>query len=424
MNINWMMIFTFLGLFVESLLSYKLFLAMLDPRFSKRKTTAVFFSVIILNTIKTIFMMGQSTLKLITSIIIVHILINVLFEGKWVRKALTHMMSLGCSMMAEFVSVILAQTVYKCDIKNFGSGGIEVYMWQLSTYIIIFIFYTSLIMLVRRHNIDTDNKPRQLIYLYMSVQCLMISAFVAVATEYAVPTGMIFALSLMVVVPTFLIGVMLYRSIKESILRSAELEYAKRESTIKDRHYIELKEQYLDYRSLRRDFYNHIKIIDGLDDPFEIKNYTDELKDKINSMERTSFCNNPTLDALLALKRNEAKQKDIKVNFEICDTENISVSDFDLCTVVANLLDNGIEAASETEKKMLDMVITKKMNRLVITMKNSSGERNNDLHTTKQDAENHGIGLSSIRKVSEKYDGDCVFKFDEGIFYSIINMKY
>ena len=45
------------------------------------------------------------------------------------------------------------------------------------------------------------------------------------------------------------------------------------------------------------------------------------------------------------------------------------------------------------------------------------------LKTTKEDEENHGIGLSLISSIAEKYDGSFEIKTENNTFTAIVNLK-
>ena len=51
---------------------------------------------------------------------------------------------------------------------------------------------------------------------------------------------------------------------------------------------------------------------------------------------------------------------------------------------------------------------------IIIKVKNSyDGNKNNELQTTKKDKEYHGIGLKSIKRIVEKYQGEFELEFKE-----------
>ena len=76
---------------------------------------------------------------------------------------------------------------------------------------------------------------------------------------------------------------------------------------------------------------------------------------------------------------------------------------FDVNMVLGNLLENAIEAAQQTEEKMLHAVVEFQKGILKIEIVNSfSGEYT--LKTTKNQG-HHGFGLQSVRKAVEKHQG-------------------
>ena len=112
----------------------------------------------------------------------------------------------------------------------------------------------------------------------------------------------------------------------------------------------------------------------------------------------------------------------IILEYEICSFNDIKIQDFDLCTVVSNMLDNGIEAAEKTAERYVKFQINRKSGRLLIILRNSSPDVDGNLDTTKEDINFHGIGIKQIKSVTAKYDGDCVFRYENGEFISVINM--
>ena len=251
---------------------------------------------------------------------------------------------------------------------------------------------------------------------------MLIILFVIIIFDYGITSDIMIISILVVIGITLFIAVMLYKTVRVTERRSAEAEFVKREAEIKDKHFYELKEQYVEFRKLRHDFYNHIKIIDSLDDSEKIKEYTNEIKQKFDKLEQVSFCNNLTLDALLSLKRTEAKQHKINISIAVCELSGISISDYDLCTLVSNLMDNAITASAATSDKQISIKISRKMERLIISVKNSSMPVDRELKTTKPDSRNHGMGLGIIKKLAEKYDGDSVFRYDDGEFLSVVTL--
>ena len=94
----------------------------------------------------------------------------------------------------------------------------------------------------------------------------------------------------------------------------------------------------------------------------------------------------------------------------------------DLCIVLGNLLDNAMEATEklENEKDIFVSLLYQK-EKLLIKIRNPytgdlKKDRAGNYISEKKDRENHGIGLKSVRKVVEKYEGVMEIHTEDQIF--------
>ena len=296
-------------------------------------------------------------------------------------------------------------------------------LWQLTAYLFVFIFNIIALLFLKSKKINPEDRVTQFTFLYIAVQCFFVFAFIMLVFEYNITATTLILMIFFLLLASVGIGFLIYHSARYAVTQAAEAELIKQDAEIKDKHFLELKEQYSEYRKLRHDFYNHIKIIQNLDDPSSLKNYVNAIKEKLDKMENITYCNNPTLDALLSIKHREATQLNIKTTFVVCDVTNLLIADFDLCTIVSNLLDNAITAASQTENRYLNLELSQKAGRLIILIKNSSNHTSSDLTTTKEDSLNHGIGIKTVKSIALKYDGDTFFKYENNEFSSIVSIK-
>ena len=108
--------------------------------------------------------------------------------------------------------------------------------------------------------------------------------------------------------------------------------------------------------------------------------------------------------------------------------------DNDLCLVFGNLIENAIEAcrrmdtldsSDETPSRFIRLHAHVHYKTLIITMDNSfDGHvtiQNGKYRSSKRD--DYGIGLSSIRSVAGKYDGNVAFEAADGIFQSSVYLQ-
>lgn len=121
---------------------------------------------------------------------------------------------------------------------------------------------------------------------------------------------------------------------------------------------------------------------------------------------------------------NEAVDIILSEKIQICQQEGICcvpyvdgkmldrISPLDICTIFGNALDNAIESCrmiQEPENRQISMKTNRKGGQIVLVFRNTYGVapdiRGGLPMSSKQDKENHGFGLKSIRYIVEKYGG-------------------
>lgn len=88
---------------------------------------------------------------------------------------------------------------------------------------------------------------------------------------------------------------------------------------------------------------------------------------------------------------------------------------FDINVLLGNLLLNACEAMKKSEKKELAVAMGYARGVLTVRIRNSYNgilkQEKGKLITTKEEAGSHGVGLASIRRTVEKYDGDMEIRY-------------
>lgn len=152
----------------------------------------------------------------------------------------------------------------------------------------------------------------------------------------------------------------------------------------------------------------------------ELEHYLDtELSARTSGMEEFQT-GNTLVDFLLTQKVNEARQKNIRVMTSVAPLSKLTVREEDLCALLANLLDNAIEASVGRSDGDVQLFLDRVKGYLRIRVRNRADEmvlrENPSLRTTKEDRERHGIGLSVVRSITAKYQGSFEAQWDNGYF--------
>lgn len=148
----------------------------------------------------------------------------------------------------------------------------------------------------------------------------------------------------------------------------------------------------------------------------EMEQYMERMEYFLENSEEIVKSGNLEIDSLTnyLLKQAKEKLKHVEVNVQI--PEDIKHS-FDINMVLGNLLENAIEAALQTEEKFLAFDMKWRKGILKIEMSNSFSHslivktvgEDIRLLSTKSDSIYHGIGLQSVKRIVDKYQGDMTF---------------
>lgn len=187
-------------------------------------------------------------------------------------------------------------------------------------------------------------------------------------------------------------------------------------------YYQEIEDNQNTVRKLRHDMKNHLNAILTL----LHNNEGDRAADYIQSLDNELttdvylFCKNSIINAVLNKELQAAKENQIRCDFQIDIDNYTSVSDADLCTILANTLDNAIEAASAAEDKWVQARARVVNDHLAYEVKNSKKnkiiKKDEQFVTSKENKGIHGLGLKSVTSVVQKYNGTINAEYSDGTF--------
>lgn len=133
---------------------------------------------------------------------------------------------------------------------------------------------------------------------------------------------------------------------------------------------------------------------------------------------------NDIIDAAIAVKSVVCKTRGINLNIACEVLPQIYISEIDLSSLMSNILDNAITAAEKTDNPRIVLKIFVRGEYLNIVSENTYSniikKRNEGklttFLTTKCNSDEHGFGTQIIGEIAQKYDGTCVYKYDNGFF--------
>ncbi|MCQ2416998.1 MAG: GHKL domain-containing protein [Oscillospiraceae bacterium] len=188
------------------------------------------------------------------------------------------------------------------------------------------------------------------------------------------------------------------------------------------RYYDEINEKYNETRMIRHDIKNHLTAVAILIDDGKIddaRKYLDDISSEMDRVRPPVNTGSLVLDSLLFRKASDMKKKKIELVIAfLADFSKCPVSEYDLCSIFGNILDNAMEATEKLpdEKRCIHLTVKRQLDMICIICENPFEQINEDLSTQKSDKAYHGFGLKRIRRIAENYSGDVRINSSDSIF--------
>lgn len=306
-----------------------------------------------------------------------------------------------------FLLTVEDYTVYKiCSLFNLPNTK----YWASLVNIIIL---TLILFLSKRSgkifkSKDSFNKNDVKVILIMAISILLLIYFGVNTSE--LKASIIIALLFLVILNLMIVDI--YEDFERTFI--SKRDYLNiRNSIDKYMSQIEKEKQSVsEIRKINHDIKNHLLTINTYIDENEKKKaseYINELLPKLDYKKNIEYCKAELINGMLNYKVKEAENKNINVSVSVNIDTAINVDSFDMTVILGNLLDNAIEGAIETDKKLIDIKLYTDRGLFFVEIKNSYKTivkiDKDHYMTTKDDKETHGMGLKNVRKIVDKNDG-------------------
>lgn len=182
--------------------------------------------------------------------------------------------------------------------------------------------------------------------------------------------------------------------------------------------------------TLRHDLKNHLLCISEyirLQQTDTAMEYIEKLTGQVKKeLPYHMMTNSVAINAILDLKKLVCDENQIDIKYFVLE-ELPKIDETDLCVILANLLDNAMEAASKEEKRQIRLSMEIIGNYFRIVVQNQIAEsvlkNNKELGTTKKNRKIHGFGLQSVEDAVERNDGMSNFSEENGWFVADVMLK-
>lgn len=199
-----------------------------------------------------------------------------------------------------------------------------------------------------------------------------------------------------------------------------------------ENYYLDVTNKYIELSKMQHDMHHHMGTLKQL-----LLNSSDvrprEYVDRLDSMfhKNIPFCSKcDFLDAILLSKDTYAKKHDINISYSIEPSQQYNnICPIDLCAIVANLIDNAIEALINVPpyiERNIEIDIGIKSNIFLIIVANAVLKnpinKHGDLTSTKSGF-NHGLGIQSVKSALNNHNGCLTYRYENNIIIATASMQ-
>ena len=201
------------------------------------------------------------------------------------------------------------------------------------------------------------------------------------------------------------------------LARQQDLEQRAHFSQMRRQYYRMVDQQQKEARKLKHDMRNHLTALSGLQGK-DRDQYLQELLDAPALNMKVTFCQNQTANVLLAAKAEQAQELGASLDIQADIPILPGIDPMDLCSLLGNALDNALEAVAKLPEEQRRISFRARTQKGLFAAKiqntcvpSPDHERAGRLPKTwKKDSINHGLGLSNMREIVERYGGQIDYQ--------------
>lgn len=387
------------------------------------------FFVLLLGFLGISILFSQSyLLRAIASVLFISIISYIQYRNSLLQILFLSVGYYGLLICVDRIIWILIQYLVKIPTEEFINNWVNGTLSGLLAKICLFLLIILLSKMFQSHSSFVFISGRQwvcfLFFPIITIVCMTIFAIQERGADMAVLVAA-FAL----VLSNFLV----FYIIRDVVSREKNIQNMRvSQERVKSRMdmYQYMENVYETQRKKTHDFRNNLTCLYGLlksGRSDEATAYIEKINHNWSEEIDYLNTNNAIVNSILNQKFLQAKKKGIAILFSINDLGKVSIQDEDMVTLLANLLDNAIEACEKITEgtKVIKFRFLDEEDKITISVRNPVAEPielfGDMPATTKEDRENHGIGLVNIQEAVYKYGGESIWSCNGGFFtHSIV----
>lgn len=402
------------------------FCCTLTRRFSMPATILGFAIQFLVWLIPPYFMGTGSILRAFYPLLAIQLPLFLLFRDKWYRILFV---ALGCLVFMYIADLVPCAIIFTPEQMREGLA-LQPLPQRLVAYAICvsldaFLLWMLTLFMNRYKNRLHGNEWALYLLFPLSQYMLLFGWLRVCLSEMTFPrAGYVIAVMLVCVAADAALYIAVRGMAQRSALRarndllSAQIDRQKE-------HYAAITAQYEAIRRMRHDIAKHLYTMQALLHSERYQSaapYLDEVSAQTQVQEHLGVCENPVADAFLFSRSQELEKQGYRVHTHVLLPEGIGISNSDLVTAFANLLDNAAEACQTCEDKTISLTAAVSKGFLTIETENACRTQPQTKKRRIPELE-RGIGFSIFQELARKYDGSFSYHAENGRFTASLILK-
>lgn len=416
---------------VEVYLTIHLAATILDIKFTSKKM-AVYFLVMTLFSVISEFFISRS-ISSILHLILIPVFIYLIFKPGVIKSILAEFIPLALIVILDSLLGKTYSAIFHLSYDQIS----KVPIYRISLICIIYSILYAIYRICKKFHIsisifDTISKSRKIeliINLVLAAFVMIFQFYLGMFYNNQLPISIVL-LNIACLVSYFVISIITF-------IRSAQLELTSQTLEQEKAYNKTLSALHDELRGIKHDFDNILQAIGGyisVNDMEGLKTYFPQVqKDSLRinhlSLLNPNTINDPAIYSLLTSKYFTAKESNIEIEyFEVfVDFKELEkyIPVYQLSRILGILFDNAIEAARESDEKIMNLHIRNeaKRNRYVICLSNSYKDKSIDTEHiydkgVSSKGENRGLGLWEVRRFISKAKNLNLFTTKDSTYFT------
>ena len=291
--------------------------------------------------------------------------------------------------------------------------------------VVVLYIFNRCIWKKQRGGMLQEMKPQHIVLLSISILCGTLGTIFNFTIQNSKIVFEWFPIIKVILIAINAVVWVLYYQMRRIDQLTMDKKLQQEEYRYKLEYYQELEQHQQEIRTIRHDMRNQlIGIVAAIPNQEKAERQIQLIMEEIASAEQKLFSENPAVNAVLNVKQKMAMEKGIKMEMDIKVPARLEMNPGDIGILLGNILDNAIEAAEKCEenRRYIFLKMYQYNKCLVISCENSTRQKVTSLQSQKADGFYHGIGLKSIEKIVEKYNGEHTIKTENSHFLTEISI--